>query len=146
MTEGDFTRRVMAMRNQLWHVGRAMLWNDEDAADAVQEAMLLASISDISGYTRWLSTPLAHTVPTQIVGSMSKTALSIQYLMRILLYLKLSSVQRWLERRHIFCFSAAAMSSSLKSGCAILISSSARCHVVLPGREAMPYSVTINGA
>ncbi len=42
MTEGDFTRRVMAMRNQLWHVGRAMLWNDEDAADAVQEAMLLA--------------------------------------------------------------------------------------------------------
>ena len=42
MTEEDFTRRVMAMRNQLWHVGRAMLWNDEDAADAVQEAMLTA--------------------------------------------------------------------------------------------------------
>lgn len=42
MTEEDFTRRVMAMRDQLWHVGRAMLWNDEDAADAVQEAMLLA--------------------------------------------------------------------------------------------------------
>lgn len=42
MTEEDFTRRVMAMRDQLWHVGCAMLWNDEDAADAVQEAMLLA--------------------------------------------------------------------------------------------------------
>ena len=42
MTEQEFTRRVMAMKNQLWHVGRAMLWNDEDAADAVQEAMLTA--------------------------------------------------------------------------------------------------------
>ncbi len=42
MTEEDFTRRVMAMKNQLWHVGRAMLWNDEDAADAVQDAMLTA--------------------------------------------------------------------------------------------------------
>ena len=42
MTEEDFTRRVMAMKNQLYHVGRAMLWNDEDAADAVQEAMLTA--------------------------------------------------------------------------------------------------------
>jgi len=42
MTESDFTRRVMAMRNQLYHVGRTMLWNDEDAADAVQEAMLTA--------------------------------------------------------------------------------------------------------
>lgn len=42
MTEEDFTRRVMAMKNQLWHVGRAMLWNDEDAADAVQDAMLAA--------------------------------------------------------------------------------------------------------
>ena len=42
MTEGDFTRRVMAMRDRLYHVGRAMLWSDEDAADAVQEAMLTA--------------------------------------------------------------------------------------------------------
>ena len=42
MTEEEFTRRIMAMRNRLYHVGRAMLWNDEDAADAVQEAMLAA--------------------------------------------------------------------------------------------------------
>ena len=58
MTEGDFTRRVMAMRNQLYHVGRAMLWNDEDAADAVQEAMLLAwkerrALKDETKFEAW---------------------------------------------------------------------------------------------
>ena len=42
MTEQEFTRRVMALKNRLWHIGRAMLWNDEDAADAVQDAMLTA--------------------------------------------------------------------------------------------------------
>ncbi len=42
MTEDAFTQRVMDMRAQLYHVARSLLWNDEDAADAVQEAMLRA--------------------------------------------------------------------------------------------------------
>ena len=42
MTESGFTRRVMDMRDQLYHVARSLLWNDEDAEDAVQEAMLRA--------------------------------------------------------------------------------------------------------
>ena len=58
MTEGDFTRRVMAMRDQLWHIGRAILWNDEDAADAVQEAMLTAwkkrhALNDEAKFEAW---------------------------------------------------------------------------------------------
>ena len=58
MTEEAFTRRVMAMRDQLWHVGRAMLWNDEDAADAVQDAMLQAwkkrrSLRDEDKFEAW---------------------------------------------------------------------------------------------
>ena len=58
MTEAEFTRRVMAMRNQLWHVGRAMLWNVEEAEDAVQEAMLTAwkkqrSLRDPAKFDAW---------------------------------------------------------------------------------------------
>ena len=41
------------------------------------------------------------------------------------------------------CASAALISSSLKSGCAMEISSSARCHVLLPAMQATPYSVAI---
>ena len=58
MTEDDFTRRVMAMRDQLWHIGRAVLWNGEDAADAVQEAMLTAwkkrrALNDEAKFEAW---------------------------------------------------------------------------------------------
>ena len=42
VTEEDFVSRVTAMRRQLYHVARTMLYREEDAADAVQEAMLRA--------------------------------------------------------------------------------------------------------
>ncbi len=42
MTEAEFTGRVKAMDRQLYHVARSMLFREEDAADAVQEAMLRA--------------------------------------------------------------------------------------------------------
>ena len=58
MTETDFTGRVMAMRRQLYHVARSMLFREEDAADAVQEAMLrawtrLSSLRDEGQFEAW---------------------------------------------------------------------------------------------
>ena len=50
------------------------------------------------------------------------------------------------ERRQIFCSSATRISSSRKSGWAMLISASARCQRGLPVSEAIPYFVTIFGA
>lgn len=64
-------------------------------------------------------------------------------------FLKISEIpvfyihQMRLEFLQIFCLSACAMSSSLKSGCAREISNSALSHVLLPARFTMPYSVTI---
>ncbi len=43
----------------------------------------------------------------------------------------------------IFCFSAAFISSSLKSGWAMDTSASARSQVDLPARLTQPYSVTM---
>lgn len=40
MTEECFLQAAMAMRSKLYHVARAILWNDQDAADAMQDAML----------------------------------------------------------------------------------------------------------
>ena len=51
--------------------------------------------------------------------------------------------QRLLDALHIFCFSAAAISFSLKSGWAMEIRSSALSHVLRPARLTAPYSVTI---
>ena len=48
-----------------------------------------------------------------------------------------------LEFFQIPIFSASLIRSSLKSGCAILIKSSALSHVDLPLRSTSPYSVTI---
>lgn len=44
--------------------------------------------------------------------------------------------------RQIFNLSASAISSSLKSGCAMEISASARCHAERPFKLTFPYSVT----
>lgn len=44
--------------------------------------------------------------------------------------------------RQIFNLSASAISSSLKSGCAMEIKASARCHAERPFKLTLPYSVT----
>lgn len=38
--EEEFLAAAMAMRSKLYHAAMAILWNEQDAADAVQEAML----------------------------------------------------------------------------------------------------------
>lgn len=40
MTEQQFLEAAMRMRSKLYHVAMALLWNEQDAADAIQEAML----------------------------------------------------------------------------------------------------------
>ena len=40
MSEEEFLRAAMAMRSKLYHAAMAILWNEQDAADAVQDAML----------------------------------------------------------------------------------------------------------
>ena len=40
MREEQYLNAVMGMRTKLYHTARAILWNDQDAADAVQDAML----------------------------------------------------------------------------------------------------------
>lgn len=47
-----------------------------------------------------------------------------------------------LERLQIFIFSASAINSSRKSGCAMEISASAFCQVDIPFTFTIPYSVT----
>ena len=42
VNEDRFLEAVMGMRGKLYHVAMAILWNEQDAADAVQEAMLKA--------------------------------------------------------------------------------------------------------
>ena len=58
MSEEEFVRRVMDMRARLYCTARGLLWNDEDAADAVQEAMLRAwkakrSLRDEARFEAW---------------------------------------------------------------------------------------------
>jgi len=38
--EEEFLAAAMGMRSKLYHVAMSILWNEQDAADAVQEAML----------------------------------------------------------------------------------------------------------
>ncbi len=40
MTEDRFIEAVLGMRGKLYRAAMAILWNEQDAADAVQEAML----------------------------------------------------------------------------------------------------------
>ena len=40
LSEDRFLEAVLGMRAKLYHVAMAILWNEQDAADAVQEAML----------------------------------------------------------------------------------------------------------
>ena len=40
MGEEEFVAAAMGMRSKLYHVAMSILWNEQDAADAVQEAML----------------------------------------------------------------------------------------------------------
>ena len=40
MSEDGFLEAAMRMRDKLYHVAIAILWNEQDAADAVQDAML----------------------------------------------------------------------------------------------------------
>ena len=40
MTEEKYIQSVTEMQTKLYHTARAILWNDQDAADAVQDAML----------------------------------------------------------------------------------------------------------
>ena len=54
----------------------------------------------------------------------------------------LCGVHLLFDGSHMRCSSAARISSSRKSGCAMEMSASARSHVLLPASSAMPYSVT----
>ena len=40
MSEDRFLEAVLGMRSKLYHAALAILWNEQDAADAMQEAML----------------------------------------------------------------------------------------------------------
>ena len=40
MTDTDYMNRVEAMERRLYRVSRAILWNDADCADAIQEAVI----------------------------------------------------------------------------------------------------------
>lgn len=39
MNDRDYTARVLAMERRLYRIAHALLWNDQDCADAVQEAV-----------------------------------------------------------------------------------------------------------
>lgn len=60
MSEDRFVEAVLAMRAKLYHVAMAILWNEQDAADAVQEAMLKAwkrraSLRDEAAFGVWFT-------------------------------------------------------------------------------------------
>ena len=60
MTEDRFVEAVLAMRTKLYHVAMAILWNEQDAADAVQEAMLKgwkrrATLRDEALFEAWFT-------------------------------------------------------------------------------------------
>ena len=59
MSEDRFLMLAFAMRSKLYHAALALLWNDQDAADAVQEAMLKAwkrrhGLRDEARFEAWL--------------------------------------------------------------------------------------------
>lgn len=58
MSEDRFLEVVLAMRAKLYHVAMAILWDEQDAADAVQEAMLKgwkhrAGLRDEAAFEVW---------------------------------------------------------------------------------------------
>ena len=58
MSEEEFLRAAMAMRSKLYHAAMAILWNEQDAADAVQDAMLKgwkrrAALRDPARFEAW---------------------------------------------------------------------------------------------
>lgn len=58
MSEDRFLENVLAMRGKLYRVAMAILWNEQDAADAVQEAMLKGwkrrgSLRDEAAFGAW---------------------------------------------------------------------------------------------
>ena len=58
LSEDRFLEAVLGMRSKLYHVAMALLWNEQDAADAVQEAMLKgwkhrASLRDEGAFEVW---------------------------------------------------------------------------------------------
>lgn len=59
MSEDQFLQSALNMRSKLYHVARAILWNDQDAADAMQEAMLRGwkhrnTLRDEAKFESWL--------------------------------------------------------------------------------------------
>ena len=60
MSEEAFLEAVMALRSKLYHVAISILWNEQDAADAVQEAMLKAwkrrgGLRDAARFEAWFT-------------------------------------------------------------------------------------------
>ena len=60
MDEGFFTERVQALEARLYRVAYALLWNDADCADALQEAIRRAwqkrnSLRDEARFDAWLT-------------------------------------------------------------------------------------------
>ena len=43
MNDQEYMRRVRAMERRLYRVAQAILWQEADSADAVQEAVFLSS-------------------------------------------------------------------------------------------------------
>ena len=60
MGEEAFLAAAMNMRSKLYHVAMSILWNEQDAADAVQEAMLKgwkrrATLRDEALFEAWFT-------------------------------------------------------------------------------------------
>ena len=60
MGEEAFLAAAMGMRSKLYHVAMSILWNEQDAADAVQEAMLKgwkrrATLRDEALFEAWFT-------------------------------------------------------------------------------------------
>ena len=58
MDEDRYLKLVFDMRSKLYHAAQAILWNDQDAADAVQEAILKGwrrrnSLHDEARFEAW---------------------------------------------------------------------------------------------
>ena len=60
MTDVDYMARVQAMERKLYRIARAVLWNDADCADAIQEAvfkgwMKRGSLKEEARFEAWLA-------------------------------------------------------------------------------------------
>ena len=60
MSEEAFLAAAMGMRSKLYHVAMSILWNEQDAADAMQEAMLKgwkrrATLRDEALFEAWFT-------------------------------------------------------------------------------------------